>query len=192
MTKQPPELTPLAQGIAKLANILEELKIRYGMIGGIAGALHGIPRATADADVLFAIEKIRLSGFLDHLENKSFSFDKQKVLKELSSDGLSSISYQNRRIDLLMPILPFFHKALERTRTTTFFDQPIRIISPEDLILFKLIAFRPQDQEDIQAILAIKGKDQLQLNYLREWASKLVGTSDNKLVQLEDWINKLT
>lgn len=185
------EFPPLVQGIARLANILKELNVRYGIIGGIAAALHGIPRATADVDVLFTIEKIRLPAFLDRLESEGFSFSKQEVLKELSKDGLSQVEFQKRRIDLLMPILPFFHKALERTLTTTFFGQPIRVVSPEDLILFKLIAFRPQDQQDIQAILAIKGKKGLQMDYLREWTKQLVRPTDKKLKQLEDWLRKL-
>lgn len=191
MASTTPDLSPLVQGITRLANILEELNVRYGIIGGIAAALHGIPRATADVDVLFAIEKIRLAAFLDRLASEGFSFPRQEVLKELSKDGLSQVEFQKRRVDLFMPVLPFFHKALERTLTTTFFGQPIRVVSPEDLILFKLIAFRPQDQQDIQAILAIKGKTGLQLDYLREWARRMVRPTDKKLKQLEDWLRKL-
>jgi predicted nucleotidyltransferase len=73
----------------------------------------------------------------------------------------------------------------------SFYGYPLKVVSAEDLILFKLIAFRPQDQEDIRALLAIKGRDGLRLDYIRQGAARLAKAEDPKLRQLEDWIETL-
>lgn len=48
---------------------------------------------------------------------------------------------------------------------------PAWVVSPEDLILLKLIASRPRDIGDVMDIFLAQG--QLDEEYLRKWASEL-------------------
>ena len=48
---------------------------------------------------------------------------------------------------------------------------PAWVVSPEDLILLKLIASRPRDIGDVMDILMAQG--QLDEEYLRRWATEL-------------------
>jgi hypothetical protein len=47
----------------------------------------------------------------------------------------------------------------------------IWLVSPEDLVLLKLLAARPRDLVDVSDVLFMQG--QLDLKYMRTWADKL-------------------
>jgi hypothetical protein len=51
----------------------------------------------------------------------------------------------------------------------------LSVVSPEDLVLFKLLAARPRDLGDVADVLFIQG--QLDETYMRRWAREL-GVSD--------------
>ena len=48
-------------------------------------------------------------------------------------------------VDISLGILPFEQEMVERASTKTFADLSIRLPTPEDLIIMKAIAHRPED-----------------------------------------------
>jgi hypothetical protein len=70
---------------------------------------------------------------------------------------------------------PFQTEVVARRRRETLEDFDVWLVSPEDLILLKLLAARPRDLADIGDIVFIQG--QLDEGYLRQWATVL-GVSD--------------
>lgn len=52
------------------------------------------------------------------------------------------------------------------------FGLDVWAVSPEDLILYKLIAHRYEDLGDAQAVLT-RSRNQLDLDYLRRWAEEI-------------------
>jgi hypothetical protein len=79
-------------------------------------------------------------------------------------------------IDVFLAESSFQHEILARRRPTTIEDATIWLVSPEDLVLLKLLAKRPRDIADIDDILFTQGK--LDEDYLRTWAARL-GVSDD-------------
>lgn len=64
------------------------------------------------------------------------------------------------RIDLLLPVVEYQEVALGRAAD--------RVITAEDVIVHKLIAWRPRDRDDILSILEIAtGLDE---HYIEHWA----------------------
>ena len=54
----------------------------------------------------------------------------------------------------------------------------LRVLTPEGLIITKMVAFRPQDQEDIRTLLAAN-HDEIDGDLIRrEWASVSLGEED--------------
>jgi hypothetical protein len=74
-------------------------------------------------------------------------------------------------VDLFLAETDFQQSLLSRAQTAESESGPIKIVSPEDLILLKLIANRPRDLGDIQDILFVQGS--LDQNYLKTWANQL-------------------
>jgi hypothetical protein len=62
-------------------------------------------------------------------------------------------------------------EAMRRRRINTVENQLLWLVSPEDLIIFKLIANRPRDLADILDVLFTQGE--LDWNYIESWAEKL-------------------
>ena len=58
--------------------------------------------------------------------------------------------FHGLRIDWLKPLLPCYQRVLEEARQEIVLDCPVRIAASEGLILMKLLAFRRQDQVDIE------------------------------------------
>jgi hypothetical protein len=54
-------MTPLGRAVVDIATALESLRIDYMIVGGIANAVWGEPRATIDVDVTVSVENPGLS-----------------------------------------------------------------------------------------------------------------------------------
>jgi len=65
---------------------LEEHKVRYLLVGGLAMNLHGVPRMTMDIDLVIALDRKNLEGFID----AAASLQLQPVLPIALSDFLDS------------------------------------------------------------------------------------------------------
>ncbi len=63
-------------------------------------------------------------------------------------------------------------RALRRAVTVDLGRRQVRVISPEDLILYKLLADRPIDRADIRGVLQEQAK-RLDVTYLTRWAQRL-------------------
>ena len=56
-------------------------------------------------------------------------------------------------VDISLGALPFEIEAVERSQVRKVGSLKVRLPTPEDLIIFKAVAHRPQDLLDIQAII---------------------------------------
>jgi hypothetical protein len=52
------------------------------------------------------------------------------------------------------------------------FGSEVWVVSAEDLILYKLVAYRYKDLGDAEAVL-VRRRGQLDLDYLRTWANEI-------------------
>ena len=87
------------------------------------------------------------------------------------------------RVDLLKPVIPAFQHILNRASEERIGGQIIRVADAEGLLLLKLLAFRPIDQDDIRAILVINA-GKLDLDWVRNEAQQS-GTSPERLAEFE-------
>ena len=65
-------MTLLERAVVEIATALESMKIDYIVVGGIANAVWGEPRATIDVDVTVLVENPRTSGdpgTMEHLDD---------------------------------------------------------------------------------------------------------------------------
>jgi len=157
----------LTRAVTILAEIFQEKKIEYALIGGLGVAVRGNSRATEDADFLVEIPSIKLPTFLDRLVESGCTLNISSAIRDWSQGGVLVIHGPGMvPIDFLKPVLPVFHQILKRARDASFGEHSIKVADAEGLLLLKLIAFRPLDQEDIRGILAANQK-RLDLEWVR-------------------------
>jgi predicted nucleotidyltransferase len=95
------------------------------------------------------------------------------------------MTWQGRiRVDWLKPVVVPFHHVLERATEVPLNDQRVRVADVEGLILLKLTAWRPQDQEDVRGLLAKHG-GKLVLDWVRREMSQITPASDPVLDEFE-------
>lgn len=165
-------MTALERCLAALVARLEEMKFPYMVIGGLANAVWGVPRATLDVDVTVWAEEERWSQLLAGLEGQfvplvadALAFAREtRVLPVQFGEGV--------RVDLILALLPFEREAIHRAVAVSMAGTSVRVATAEDLILMKLISRRPRDEEDVRGILA-RRRGELDFAYLQPRVEEL-------------------
>lgn len=175
-------MTSLEQTLTKLAHFLEKNKIPYMVIGGVANLFWGLPRTTLDVDVTVRIQEKELDSLIKKISRRFRHRTSNPKEFILQTQVLPLEDTNGVRADLVMAVLPYEEKAIERARTQKIGRQKVRIISPEDLIIYKIISDRPKDQEDVRGIIQKVGSS-LDRKYLDPAVKQLA----NALSKADIW-----
>ncbi len=163
--------------LISVTKILAKLKIPYVVTGGMAIFVWGRPRFTADVDIVIKLKSDDIDKLAENLEalSEASYIDKNAMEQALMRhsefnfiDGLTGI-----KVDFWAVGENQFDKSqLERRVAKNILGQKVFFISPEDLILSKLLWHKQSESsrhlEDIESIFKIQKK--LDLRYLRKWA----------------------
>ena len=158
----------LEKGLLEIVSFLEDTAIPYMVIGGFANLVWGVPRTTQDVDITVRVAEENLTDFLREI-GKGFSIlptDPEGFVKE--TRVLPVQTSNGMRIDLIFAGLPYEETALGRAREVKVQGITVRICSPEDLIIHKIISERPRDREDVEGIFRQQGSslDFVYLDYI--------------------------
>jgi hypothetical protein len=161
----------LVRALESLSDAFAARSIRYALIGGLATSMRSRPRLTRDIDLLLDVPQIVLPALLDDLVGRGFSLDRTIVIQEYIRDHLTAFSFGTVRIDWIKPVLPFYSRALADAQSLAWTEgHSVRVATAEGLILTKMVAFRPQDQLDIETLLTAN-QDSVDVGRIREeWA----------------------
>ena len=162
----------LVTAVETLSEVFVERGIEYALLGGIATMLRGRPRFTQDVDILLSVPQVALPGLLDELIRRGFSLDADTVIREFVQHHMTAFRFGVVRIDWLKPVLPLYAHALAAATSLPWTARhSLRVLAPEGLIITKMVAFRPQDQEDIRMLIAANAP-LLDVELIRrEWAT---------------------
>ncbi len=181
----------LIRAVELLSGVFADQSIRYALIGGLAVALRGRPRFTQDVDVLLDVPQMALPRLLDELIRLGFIFDRDAIITEFVRDNMVAFRFGSVRIDWIKPVLPLFGRALTDASFLVWTEgRPLRVATAEGLILMKMIAFRPQDQADIETLL-IANQESIDVGLIRrEWSAVATG-EEARTAWLEDALFRL-
>jgi hypothetical protein len=130
-------------------------------MGGLAVRVYGIPRPTHDMDFTAAIPRSQLAEVYASVEGLGYSIAdsyKSGWVDQVADMPLVKfrLYLQEGRgvdIDVFLAESSFQWELLARRRPIMFEGATVWLVSPEDLILLKLLADRPRDIADIGDIL---------------------------------------
>lgn len=167
---QPEGIEPFLEPLESLQRLLSRFNEQGVIIGGAAVSVLGKARYTEDVDAMFLLsvkdiprllEAASAEGIEPRIENAAEFARKSRVL--LLKHVLS-----NTNIDLSLGVLPFEQEMVERSVVYQVDEAlQLRLPTPEDLIILKVIAHRPKDMEDIR-ILADKYQN-LDVARIEKW-----------------------
>jgi hypothetical protein len=149
----------IANALADVTKLIDTHKGRAAVIGGIAVIARGVQRLTRDIDVAVAGADISAAALAVELQRHgivprisdavAFAQENQVLLVRHQATGVD--------IDVSLAWLPFELEALAAASLETLGGVRIAIAQPEDLIIFKAVAWRPQDQQDVERLVALYG-----------------------------------
>jgi predicted nucleotidyltransferase len=186
----PPSGSTLQQAFNALVTTFDERGIRYAIIGGIAMIQHTRVRTTDDIDALLIMPQVAMSGLFESLRDRGFSLDVLQSIREFRDGGLTTICFKDVLVDLMRPIVPAFNHILDRAISAQILGQTVRVSSAEGLIVMKLVAMRPQDETDVQDILAAYAGN-LDIQYVRTELESLMESNDPRFAKFEQWLARV-
>ena len=171
-------MSDLLHTLGKFARLFDRLDIKYAIMGGWAVRHYGLPRPTYDVDFTIAIERGRLATLYEAASAEGFSVAEPYLSGWVDSVGGMPVVklrlyLQDRGIDvdLFLAESDYQRALMARRRRDDLDGLAVWFVSPEDLILLKLIAARPRDIGDIHDVLFMQGA--LDASYMRSWAAIL-------------------
>lgn len=158
---------------------LRDAGVPHMVIGAVAAGVWGTPRFTADADFVAAVPPDGLDNVLDAFARRGFHANPSGLRESWRSNGSIRLPFRRDpvlfHIDLLAADSDYDREALDRARPRVLFGMPVRVAAAEDVILYKLVARRPQDRIDVGGIVG-RQRRRLDVRYLRRWARWLART----------------
>ena len=171
-------MTDLTAVIHDLVDLFDRLQLPYAIMGGIAVRAHGLPRPTFDVDFVLAVPRERREDLFAAIEEAGYTVPDDYRGGWVDSVGgmplfKVRLFIEGRGIDADIFLMEndFQRDVMSRRILDEIEGKPVRLITAEDLILFKLLAGRPRDLLDIKDILFMQG--QLDEGYMRRWAAPL-------------------
>jgi Nucleotidyl transferase of unknown function (DUF2204) len=173
----------LRQALTEATAVFARRHVNYALVGGMAVSHRSQPRFTKDVDFLVTVPALALPPLLEELQERGFEFDLLPTIREWTQHHMVTLSFHGIRIDWLKPVLPVYQHILDKAQEEKLFDHTMRVASVEGLLLLKLLAFRLQDQIDIENLIAAH-KGSLDLEWIRgEWQA-LAPLDDPRLKRL--------
>jgi hypothetical protein len=162
-------LPALAAAARDVLRLLAERNTAACLIGALAVHRWGEPRATRDVDITvvapYGEETIVIDALLERFaprrpDAREFAVA-HRVLLVRSAAGVE--------IDVALAAFPFEIEALERSSDWEMLaGVNVRTCSAEHLVVYKLVAGRPQDLVDVESVVRRQGR-RLELDLIRRW-----------------------
>jgi hypothetical protein len=143
----------LAGRIVSVHELLDSMRVTHQFGGAIALAWYRNPRATTDVDLNVTVspeDAEPVLGALTHLGVTVSSSDRAAIER----DGQARLDWDGSYLDLFFATFELHQAMAERSRQVDFGPVRIPILSPEHLIVCKVVFDRPKDWLDVEEMIA--------------------------------------
>jgi hypothetical protein len=155
---------------------LESKNIPYMLSGSLALNTYTIARMTMDIDIVIELQDENISTFLE-LFGEDFYLDADTVKIEIRKQGMFNIIDQKTsfKIDFIIRKDTEYRKLeFDRKRKNRIADFDVWMVTPEDLIISKLVWIQQlQSERQMNDIENLLDNSNLDLIYIKEWCRKL-------------------
>jgi hypothetical protein len=174
----------------QLAEQLEVRRQEYALGGAIALGYWGAPRGTVDVDVTLYLPADKPAECVRLLQEIGCDFSATEALESFREHGFSRVTYGGVRVDVFLPIAPFYEAARVRRKRVEIAGQPAMIWDAETLAVFKMMFFRRKDLADVEQILRSQAA-QFDRAWVRERLAEMYGVRDPRLAAWDDLVREI-
>ena len=147
------ELDPSAW-LASIAEIFDSLEVEWALVGALAANRYrATPRFTTDVDTMAEFDPSLPERF------EAAGYDVTVIADDGEPAHLVRCYRGAEALDILLPVIDYQRQALRRAVD--------HVLTAEDVIIHKLIAWRLRDRDDIRSI--IEAGVTLDADYLNHW-----------------------
>lgn len=140
----------LEGALQKAIAFLEDEGYRYAIIGGIAVAQWGFPRATNDVDLKVLVPNMDYAGVRAALLSK---FPERARPNAPENPFIVAVTIDKVIVDFLLTLPGYEEQIIERATRRDLGGISAWVCSIEDLIIQKVVAGREKDWLDLEALL---------------------------------------
>lgn len=156
---------------------LDAANLPYMITGSIAAGLYGQPRMTRDIDIVAVLHPPHATVLADQL-GREFVCDAESIRESIAARRIFSVVHREalQKIDFIVrDDRDYEIEKFGRRRRVEVDEQPMWVISPEDLVLSKLVWAKDSRSElqfrDVRSIIALQ--PDLDWPYMERWALRL-------------------
>ena len=160
----------------KIIEYFDTHHIPYMLSGSIAMGLYIVPRATKDIDFVVHLQPQDIDGIVNYFDG-AYYCSKDAVTDAVNRQSLFNIIDHRSGYKADFVILKnteYRHTEFERQQKMDFYGTIVNVVSPEDLLISKLIWIQglqsTVQMEDIKNLASLAG---LQRDYINFWITKL-------------------
>ncbi len=158
----------------KIVGFLEAEKIPFVVIGGIAAALQGEPRGTEDVDLMVTLPSSQVYRFAERAREAGWDIEPEHAETQWLFSGFVRfwLGPKGNQVaaDLMASNSDYLKEVAWRAQPARFCGLKIPVATAEDMLIFKLAAWRAKDLVAIRGIL-VRRKNDLDLAYVRKWVA---------------------
>jgi hypothetical protein len=177
----------LDEQIVAIEHALVEAGIPHAFGGAQALAYYGSVRATHDIDVNVFVPSSEAPRVLTVLGQLGAATSNPGLQTLIARDDQVRVLWDGTPVDLFFAYDPLHHSSFRRRRRVDFYGDPIHILSPEDLIVYKATFNRDKDWQDIAGIV-YACEAPLDFDYVRHWLGRIDSKNGMRLARMEQLI----
>ena len=152
--------------------VLRSHDIAYAVIGALAVAVHGVVRASQDADIVAALTVRDAARVREMFASEGLQVDVRRGDLDDPIQAVVEIKDDfSNRVDVLIGIRGLSKQTFERSIEVMFNGEQMRVVSLSDLIAMKLFAAGPQDLVDAHQLYEANAES-IDIEQLRTIAAK--------------------
>jgi len=165
-----------------LAKICEDLDIPYALSGSLASSLYGLQRATLQIDFVAGLRQKHLPSFCAQLTGL-YLLHKEEIEAAIRQKNCFTLVHLESLLKVIVTLpgmLTIGQQIFHRVRKITLVEgeQPVPVLSPEQMILLLLEAFKRSNERaddlwyDLLGMVKVQGTD-LDMPFLTQQAALL-------------------
>jgi hypothetical protein len=167
----------LPEKIVALHERLGAARISHAFGGALALAYYAEPRATDDVDVNVFLDPGAVAEVLEALVALGVTDDVDRAA--VARDGQCRLWWGRTPLDLFFAYDEIHWAMSEGVRLVPFGEERLPILSPEHLLVCKIVFDRPKDWLDLEQVVVCV--EDLDVEEIRGWLERIIGGQDPRM-----------